>query len=294
MEFRQFGKTGHKTSVLTLGGCGFGDLHKKYPEDYQQKANEAFDRALAMGINTIDVAPTYGEAEARLHDPLKKYRKKFFLAEKTGERTFLKAQKSLHQSLENLGVEYFDSFQFHGVGSMEELKQIFDKETGAIRAFEEAKQTGLIKNIGITVHGDMRVALNALSMYDDWSSILLPVYIGALVKPNPVNDFRPVLEKAQKLNIGVTAIKAIAKRRWIGEPTRGTWYEPLMDLEWQIKALQFTLSQQGVCTYSIPCDEVLWRGVYDAYDHYKQLSLEENDLIVQKARVAGFSPLFPE
>ena len=44
MEYRQFGKTGHKTSVLTLGGCGFGDLHSKNPEDYQQKANEAFEK----------------------------------------------------------------------------------------------------------------------------------------------------------------------------------------------------------------------------------------------------------
>lgn len=293
METRRFGKTGFNASILTLGGCGLGWLHEKGPQNYQKIADQAIQRAFELGINIVDIAPTYGEAELRFSSWAKKNRHKIFLAEKTMERTKKGAEIELHASLKRLGVEFFDSYQFHAVSSLEELNQILGKE-GALEAFKEAQETGLINHIGITCHNDMRIILEALEKFDGFSTILLPVYIAALTHIDPSNDFRPVLQKAIELDIGVTAIKAISQRRWVGKPNLGTWYEPMTKQEWIDALLYYTLSQPGVTTYSIPCDVSLWPNIFNALERFKILHEEEQLQLVKQAASAGFIPLYPE
>jgi len=285
METRIFGKTGAKITFITMGGCGLGYVD-------QNEADKAVKLAMAHGINVIDVAPTYGNAEIRLNPWIEKYRNKFFLSEKTLKRKKKGAWRQLNKSLERLGTSYFDLYQFHAVSSMEELDQILG-ENGAMEAFKEAKETGLIKHIGITAHDDVRVLQNALELSDDIDTVLLPVYIAALVNPNPVNDFNKILEIAREKNIGVTAIKAISKSRWHGDATYKTWYEPLDKQELIDQAVWFTLSQEGVTTYSLPCDVRLWPLVLDAATQYEKLNDEEQKHAIEKARENEFQPLFP-
>ena len=285
METRIFGKTGAKITFITMGGCGLGYVD-------QNEADKAVKLAMAHGINVIDVAPTYGNAEIRLNPWIEKYRNKFFLSEKTLKRKKKGAWRQLNKSLERLGTSYFDLYQFHAVSSMEELDQILG-ENGAMEAFKEAKETGLIKHIGITAHDDVRVLQNALELSDDIDTVLLPVYIAALVNPNPVNDFNKILEIAREKNIGVTAIKAISKSRWHEDATYKTWYEPLDKQELIDQAVWFTLSQEGVTTYSLPCDVRLWPLVLDAATQYEKLNDEEQKHAVEKARENEFQPLFP-
>jgi len=286
METRIFGKIGAKISILAMGGCGLG-----YVE--QEEADKAVKLAMDHGINMIDVAPTYGNAEIRLNPWIEKYRKDFFLAEKTMKRTKKSAWRQLNQSLKRLDTSYFDLYQFHAVSSMEELNQILG-EGGAMEAFKEAKETGLIKHIGITAHQDVRVLQKALESSDDFDTILLPVYAPALANPNPVNDFRTVLQMAREKNIGVTAIKAISKGRWKGESTYTTWYEPLDEQELVDQAIWFTLSQEGVTTYSLPCDVRLWPLVLDAVKRYRKLNDEEQKSVINMIRNYELKPLFPE
>jgi len=285
METRIFGKTGAKITFITMGGCGLGYVD-------QSEADKAVKLAMDHGINMIDVAPTYGNAEIRLNPWIGKYRNKFFLSEKTLKRKKKGAWRQLNKSLERLGTSYFDLYQFHAVSSMEELDQILG-ENGAMEAFKEAKETGLIKHIGITAHDDVRVLQNALELSDDIDTVLLPVYIAALVNPNPVNDFNKILEIAREKNIGVTAIKAISKSRWHGDATYKTWYEPLDKQELIDQAVWFTLSQEGVTTYSLPCDVRLWPLVLDAATRYEKLNDGEQKHAVKKAREHEFQPLFP-
>ena len=181
MQQRIFGKTGEKVSILTLGGCGPGYVD-------QEKADMAIKLAIDNGVNIFDVAPTYGQAELRLNPWVKKYRNKIFLAEKTLKRNMKGARRELLKSLERLGTEYFDLYQFHAVTSFEELDTILG-ENGAMKTFREAKETGLIKHIGITGHNDVRVIKKAIEISDDFDTILLPVYVGALVKPNPEKPY---------------------------------------------------------------------------------------------------------
>ncbi|MCJ7648339.1 MAG: aldo/keto reductase [Candidatus Lokiarchaeota archaeon] len=286
METRLFGKTKAKITIIAMGGCGLGYVD-------QIEADKAVKLAMDHGINMIDVAPTYGKAEERLKPWIQKYRDKFFLAEKTMKRTKKGAWRQLNQSLERLNTTYFDLYQFHAVSSMEELDQILGKD-GAMEAFKEAKEIGLIKYIGITAHDDVRILQRALTLSDDFDTVLLPVYVASLVNPNPVNDFKKILQIARDKNIGVTAIKAISKNRWKGDSTYNTWYEPLDKQELVNQAVWFTLSQDGVTTYSLPCDVRLWPLVLNAVKLYKKLNNEEIEKIINMARENEFQPLFPE
>ena len=286
METRIFGKTGAEITVITMGGCGLGYVN-------QMEADKAVKLAMDHGINMIDVAPTYGNAEIRLKSWIEKYRNKFFLSEKTLKRKKNGAWRQLKRSLEKLGTSYFDLYQFHAVSSMDELDQILG-ENGAMEAFLEAKETGIIKNIGITAHDDVRVLQKALELSDDIDTVLLPVYVAAIVHPSPVNDFKKILEITREKNIGVTAIKAISKSRWNEEASYNTWYEPLTSQELIDQAVWFTLSQEGVTTYSLPCDVRLWPSVLDAATRYKNLNDEEQKHAVKMARENKFQQLFPE
>jgi predicted aldo/keto reductase-like oxidoreductase len=290
METRIFGRTRAEVSIVALGGCGPGWVD-------QEEADKAIRLAMDNGVNIIDVAPTYGQAETRLNPWIEKYRDKFFLAEKTLKRNARGAQRQLKKSLERLGAKYFDLYQFHAVGSIDELNQILG-ENGAMEIFKEAKEMGLINNIGITGHEDVRVLQRALELSDDIDTVLLPVYVGAMVNPNPVNDFRPVLQIAQDKNIGVTAIKAISKGRWKKDGPRSenkynTWYEPLDIQEFVDQAVWFTLSQEGVTTYSLPCDVRLWPLVFDAIKRYRKQNNEEQQTAITMARDFEMQPLFP-
>jgi len=286
MEKRIFGKTGANISILTLGGCGPGYVD-------QEKADIAVKFAIDNGVNMFDVAPTYGQAEIRLKKWVEKYRDQIFLAEKTLKRKEKGARRELTNSLERLGTDHFDLYQFHAVSSFEELDTILG-ENGAMKTFREAKETGIIKYIGITGHNDVRILKKAIEISDDFDTILLPVYLGALVKPDPVNDFRVVLKIAQEKNIGVTAIKSICKGRWKSEATYNTWYEPIVSQDLVDQAVWFTLSRAGVTTYSLPCDVKLWPLIFNTVQRYNRLDQIEQEKIINDAKQKGFEPLFPE
>jgi len=285
LQKRVYGRTGHSVTVLTLGGAGLGKIS-------QEEADEAIALALNYGINMIDVAPSYHDAELRLRKMLQKHRNEFFLAEKTLERTKEGARKELEHSLERLGVKDFDLYQMHAVGTMEELEKIMGKD-GALEAFKEAKETGLIKYIGLTGHADVRVHLKALQMFD-FDGLLLPINAAAIAHPAPENDFRPVLKAARDHNIGITAIKAVSRRRYPGERTFNTWYLPSSTKEEIEMFVNFALSQEGVTTYSLAGDIKLWPMILEAGRKFEKLVENDQKKVVEYARKEGCRPLFPE
>ena len=76
MEKRLLGRTGHLSTVVTLGAAGIGKVD-------QDSADRAIEIALAHGINQIDVAPSYADAESRLAPWMPSIRSKIFLNCKT-------------------------------------------------------------------------------------------------------------------------------------------------------------------------------------------------------------------
>ncbi|MEM2930957.1 MAG: aldo/keto reductase [Thermoproteota archaeon] len=286
MEYRLLGRTGFKVSILAIGGCGPGVAPNL------EEGLKAFENALEKGINMVDVAPSYGDAETRLGQLIRENRSRLFITEKTLERTREGAWRELLQTISRFNIENLDVYQFHAVSSLEELEKIFSGD-GAMKAFLEAREQGLIRYIGITAHSDMRIVVKALEKFD-FDTVLIPVNVGSMIAPAPENDFKPVLKIARDRDIGVIAIKAIAMRRWVGERKYQTWYEPLEEQEDIDKAVWFTLSQDPVATYSMACDIRLWPRIMSAGERFRRLFLEEQEDVLSHFRGKGVRPLFPE
>ena len=147
-----FGRSGHLSSRILLGAAAFSDVT-------QAEADAALELALSFGVNHVDVAASYGEAELRIGNWISRHGKPFFLATKTGERTVNKAREEIHRSLERLQVTQVDLLQLHNLVDPQEWETALGPG-GALEAAIEAREQGLIRFIGITGHG-----LRAASMH---------------------------------------------------------------------------------------------------------------------------------
>jgi aryl-alcohol dehydrogenase-like predicted oxidoreductase len=117
MQTRRLGRTDHESTLAIFGAVALDGLS-------QTEADQFMERVIATGINHIDVAPSYGNAEERLGPTLATESDRFFLGCKTAKRTKEEASEELQRSLELLRVNAFDLYQLHAVTTMEELDQV--------------------------------------------------------------------------------------------------------------------------------------------------------------------------
>ena len=232
IEMRSLGKTGEKLSAIGFGGIV---VNGATTDQAAKRVREAID----FGINYFDVAPTYGNAEEMLGPALKPYRKDVFLACKTTERTKEGARKELEKSLEHLKTDYLDLYQLHAVTKLEDVDTIFNKD-GAMETFLEVKKEGKVRFLGFSAHS-VEAAMALMDRFD-FDTILFPFNFATWYAGN----FGPqVMEMAKKKEMGILALKAMARRRWEEDEERTnskTWYKPLSDREEANKGLRFTLS----------------------------------------------------
>jgi len=288
MEKRMLGRTGHMSSIVTLGCCSLGRIP-------QREADRIIDLALSHGINHFDVAPTYGEAELRLRPWMKDHRDEIFLACKTGKRTKKEASEELVRSLERMGVDYINLYQFHGLDDLKQLETAFGPG-GALQAMLQAREDGIIKHIGITCHKPPTI-IEALRRFD-LDTVLLPINFVLRKHRHPENDYEPVLKLAKERNLGVIVMKAFAKEPWpqslAKQPSEkrpfSTWYEPFNRQDDIDRCLWFALSQD-VTTVASTCDVRLVPKIIDAAERYRKLTTEEQEKLIQSAE--SLKPLFP-
>ena len=283
MEKRMLGRTGHKSTLITLGGASVRQTTRK-------ESDEFIKYALDHGVNHIDVAPTYGggSSEGILGQWVKEHRKNLFIACKTQKRTKKEAAEELNRSLKNLKTDYFELYQLHALDDPEELR-IALSEDGSISAILEAKEEGLVKYIGITSHNPVNI-VKALESFN-FDTVLLPVNYVLHAHIEPKNDYEPVLSLAKKRNLGVVAMKAAAKGPWLtDEKPYHTWYQPF-DTQQEInEALRFTLSQ-FVTTAASSSDVRIAKMMIEAAERYTPLNENEQLELLQKA--SSYKPLFP-
>ena len=218
-----FGKTGHQSSRAIFGSVSLGGVS-------QSEADRALDLLWEFGVNHIDTAPKYGEAELRLGPWMKKYRNQFFLATKTNERTYHDAKQQFQQSLERLQVDSVDLLQFHNLTDVVE-REIIMGPGGALEFLIEAKEKGLTKFIGITGHGlhTPKFHLQTLKRHQ-FDTVLLPCNFLLMQDKNYAADFEKLLDYCREHRIAVQTIKAIARGYWGAKKwSHSTWYEPLTD-----------------------------------------------------------------
>jgi len=245
---------------------------------------------LDHGINHIDVAPTYGKgmSEHILGKWVKEYRKNLFIACKTEKRTKKEAANELNRSLKKLQTDHFELYQLHALDDPEELRIALGAD-GAIRAILDAKKEGLVKFIGITSHNPDNI-MKALKSFD-FDTVLLPVNYVLRAHPEPRNNYEPVLSLAKKRNLGVIAMKSVAKGPWpTDERPYNTWYQPFNTLREIDEALRFTLSQY-VTTVASSSDIRIAKMMIDVATRYIPMEEKEQQKILLKA--SKYKPLFP-
>jgi aryl-alcohol dehydrogenase-like predicted oxidoreductase len=241
----EFGRTGHQSSRVLFGAAALGDVT-------QRVADETLDVVLAHGVNHIDVAASYGEAEVRIRPWLQREPDRFFLATKTGERTAAGAREELHRSLDRMGVDHVDLWQFHALADPIEW-DIALSPGGAIDAAVAAREEGLIRWIGVTGHGSQIAATHRRSLERfDFDSVLLPYNFVTMQNPYYAENFNALYETCRERQVAVQTIKSIAVRHWSGRPqTRTTWYEPLEQQDDIDLAVWWALSRPGVFLNSV-------------------------------------------
>ena len=261
IETANFGRTGHASTRVIFGAAALAQVP-------QRVADETLDVLLEYGVNHIDVAASYGEAEVRLRPLLAREPGRFFLATKTGERQAGPARDELHRSLDRLGVDHVDLLQLHNLADPIEW-DIALSPGGALEAAVEAREQGLVRAIGVTGHGTQIAATHRRSLERfDFDSVLLPYNHLTMRNPYYAENFEALYATCQERRVAVQTIKSIALRHWRDRPhTHATWYEPLQRQDDIDLAVWWALSRPGVFVNSVG-DVGLLPRVLDAAARY--------------------------
>ncbi len=258
-----FGRTGHMSTRTIFGAAALSQVT-------QAAADRTLEVLLRHGVNHIDVAASYGDAELRIAPWLKREPKRFFLATKTGERTAKRAREELHRSLDRLGVDHVDLWQLHNLSDPIEW-DIALSPGGVIEAAVQARDEGLVKWIGVTGHGAQIAANHRRSLERfDFDSVLLPYNFVTMQLPYYSENFEALARTCAERNVAVQTIKSIAAKPWLGrEHTRSTWYEPLADQADIDLAVWWVLGRPGVFLNTAGDIDLLPR-VLDAAERFEK------------------------
>ena len=252
-----FGRTGHNSTRTLFGAAAFWGTP-------QAEANKTLDLLLEYGVNHIDTAASYGDAELRLGPWLKHHRDEFFLATKTEKRTYQEAKEELHRSLDLLKTDHVDLWQMHILVEPDEWETAMGPG-GVLEAFIEAREQGLARFLGVTGHGTnvAQMHLKSLARFD-FDSVLLPYNPTMMQNPQYAADFAQLTAVCQQKNVAIQTIKALSKGPWGDKPkTHTTWYEPFSTQAEIDLAVQWVLSQPGVFLNTVG-DTTLLPMVLDA------------------------------
>jgi aryl-alcohol dehydrogenase-like predicted oxidoreductase len=232
---------------------------------------------LKYGINHIDTARSYGDAEKRIGPWMEQHRKDFFLATKSGRRSYKTAWADLQRSLNELRVEYVDLWQMHALANPQGWARAMGPG-GALEAFIEARQKGLVRFLGVTGHGSKIAGMHRRSLARfDFDTILLPYNYLQMQNTRYAADFASLLETCQQRNVAVQAIKSVARRPWGDQPrTHNTYfYQPLEHQAAIDKAVHWVLGLPQ-CFLITAGDMQILSMILDAANRYEERPSDED------------------
>ncbi|MCP4537422.1 MAG: aldo/keto reductase [Chloroflexi bacterium] len=283
IEKQLFGRTGHESTRTLFGAAALGSVT-------QAEADRTLEVLLEYGINHIDTAASYGDAELRIGPWMKQHRQNFFLATKTEHRTYQGAWDELRRSLERLRVDYVDLWQMHVLVDPQDWETAMGPG-GALEAFVEAREQGLVRFLGVTGHGVTVAAMHKRSLERfDFDSVLLPYSHVMMQNPQYAADFETLAAMCQERNVAMQAIKSICRRPWGDQTqTRNTWYEPLEDQADIDRAVHWVFGYPGIFLNTAG-DIHLLPKILDAASRFEKCPSDEAmDAMVAEREMA---PLF--
>jgi aryl-alcohol dehydrogenase-like predicted oxidoreductase len=255
-----FGRTGHLSSRVIFGAAALARVD-------QQTADALLPLLDTYGVNHLDTAARYGDAELRLAPWLRRRRAEFFLATKTAERTGAGARRELELSLSRMGVDSVDLIQLHNLVEPEEFETAHGPD-GAVQALARARDEGLVKAIGVTGHG-LRIPRMHLASLDrfDFDSVLFPYNFTLRQIEEYRQDSDELIERCRERQVAIQTIKSIARRRWpeSAPRERRSWYQPIEEAAALGRAVSYVLAEPDLFVNS-SSDFTLLPGVLAAAD----------------------------
>ena len=279
-----FGRSGHLSTRVLFGAAALGGVD-------QDTADRTMDLLAQRGVNHIDTAASYGDAELRMGPWLSRNRDSVFLATKTERRGYSEAREELRRSLERMRVDSVDLWQMHILVKDDEWQRAMG-EGGALEAFVDARDEGLVKYLGVTGHG-LNVAemhLRSLERFD-FDSVLLPWNWCMSRNEGYARDFRRLYEECRARNAAVQLIKTVCRRPWPegAERNRDCWYEPLEDQGDVDAAVHWALGLEGCFINTVGDVNVLPR-MLDAAASYE--GNPEDSEMARRAERGEWAALF--
>jgi aryl-alcohol dehydrogenase-like predicted oxidoreductase len=278
-----FGATGHDSSRVIFGAAALASVSKG-------DADLVLDQLLEHGINHIDVAAGYGDAELRIATWLRRNPGTFFVATKTAERSYRAAREQIRRSLDRLGVEQVDLIQLHNLVDVIEWDTALSGD-GALEAAIEAREEGLVRFIGVTGHGLSVPEIHRRSLERfAFDSVLAPYNYAQMQDPRYAETFEALAAVCAERNVALQTIKSLARRRWEGRAaTAATWYEPLREQPDIDLAVHWVLGRPDAFLLTTGDVEILPR-LLDAAERFERRPTDE-----QMAELVGRAqaePLF--
>jgi aryl-alcohol dehydrogenase-like predicted oxidoreductase len=276
-----FGNTGHESTRTIFGAASLGSVS-------QDVADRVLEQLLEHGVNHIDVAASYGDAELRLAPWLAEHRDTFFLATKTGLRDRKGAREEIRRSLDRMGVERIDLIQLHNLVDVIDWEFAL-REDGALEAAVEARDEGLVRFIGVTGHGRTvaRMHVKSLERFP-FDSVLAPYSYPQMQDDVYAADFDELARVCAERNVALQTIKSIAVRRWDGrEQTANTWYEPLRERDDIDLAVHWVLGNPQVFLNTVGDVELLPSVLDAASRHDTRPSADELERLTGKRGLAS-------
>jgi len=285
IEKHPFGKTGQMSSRTIFGSVCLNGLSR-------DDTDRTLELLFQYGINHIDTAPRYGNAELQIGPWMKHHRGKFFLATKTDKRSYQDAKEQFYRSLERLQVDRVDLLQLHNLTDVV-AREIIMGPGGALEFLIEAKESGLTRFIGITGHGILAPKMHRQTLEKfPFDTVLLPCNYVLMQNPFYADEFNRVVAYCKEQEIAVQTIKSIAKGLWKDENrAHSTWYEPLKDEEAITKAVHYVLGISGIFLNTIGDIDLLPKVLSAAANFQAPPPDDEFNRLVQEQ---GIQPLFDQ
>lgn len=222
MPVRILGRTGARVPAMAFG-CGSRFLMYKQ----EDKALEAVNRAIDLGITYLDTAFGYGngESETRIGKVMKTRRKEVWLATKVNKRSGDEAMRIIEGSLKRLQTDQVDLLHIHSLTDMDDLKAI-EANDGVLKVLYKVRDQKMARFIGVTSHTDPLVLKTALERHDfDCTQMALnAARVGMRSIPSgmEVNYMKDSFEAlalpvAQRKKLGIIAMKIFGQDGLVGK-----------------------------------------------------------------------------
>ena len=222
MPVRTLGRTGIKVPII---GFGSGSRFLMYKDD--DKAVEALERAIDLGITYIDTAHAYGngKSEERIGRVMATRRKQVVLSTKIPARTAEDARRQIELSLKRLQTDHLDVLHIHDLKGDKDVAAI-EARGGVLEALLEAREKKIVRAIGITSHANPAGLRDLLERHDfDCTQMALNAGMARMadlpggMKATPAGDEsfeRLALPVAIRKGMGVIAMKVFGQEQLIG------------------------------------------------------------------------------